>query len=471
MTVELIGIIALVFGLVGLFLPLSFMVYVFLCSTLLGASAALTLDSLGGTSVQPAHLLLGFLAYGSLTERGNWQRVVRTMSMGRPGFWLLLTMIYGTVCAYVMPRLFVGQTLIFPVRSEGGYRMSLGPAMSNLTQSIYFIGDFVCFILISGYAATVSGRRVLGGAALFCAGLNLGFAVLDLATYFTNTSDALAFIRNANYSMLSDTELAGFKRIVGSFTEASAFGAVTLGYFAFASKLWLLGIRPRLTLTLTLCSLAALVFSTSTTAYVGLAGYLAVAFLEVGVRFFRRPITPQMAAFIFGVPVLAAILGIALAMNETYSVYIQSLVDQFVLNKMSTASGIERATWNRQAMQNFYDTFGFGVGNGSLRSSSFPVAVLANFGVMGTILFGAFFITLFQPNASSPDNLDDAYRRAAKSTCIAWLITATTSGALVDLGLPFFALAALACASPARAPSLRPVGLPKPHPKDQFRLT
>ena len=214
-----------------------------------------------------------------------------------------------------------------------------------------------------------------------------------------------------------------------------------------------------------------MLFSTSTTAYVGLAGYLAVAYAEVAFQFLRRPISVQMALFIFGVPAIAAILGIAIAMNDTYSVYLQDLVDQFVLNKMSTASGIERSTWNRQAMQNFYDTFGFGVGNGSLRSSSFPVAVLANFGIVGTILFGTFFLTVFQRSAPCFDSLDDGYRRAAKSTCIAWLITATTSGALVDLGLPFFALAALACSVPAKAPSLGIVSLPKAQPNDQFRLT
>lgn len=34
---------------------------------------------------------------------------------------------------------------------------------------------------------------------------------------------------------------------------------------------------------------------------------------------------------------------------------------------------------------------------------------------------------------------------AAKYACLGWLVAATVSGALVDLGLPFFAFAALAC--------------------------
>lgn len=56
MTIEPIGAIALVFGLIGLFLEPSFIVYVFFAATLLGAAAAVILTSLGGITVQPAHL-------------------------------------------------------------------------------------------------------------------------------------------------------------------------------------------------------------------------------------------------------------------------------------------------------------------------------------------------------------------------------------------------------------------------------
>jgi len=49
------------------------------------------------------------------------------------------------------------------------------------------------------------------------------------------------------------------------------------------------------------------------------------------------------------------------------------------------------------------------------------------------------------------DQPDDAYRQAAKSACFALLIVATVSGALVDLGLPFFIFAALACSRPVEA--------------------
>jgi hypothetical protein len=450
MTVELIGIVTLALGLFSLYRPASFIVQLFLSSTLLGSSAAFILEAVGGTNISPAHLLLGFLAYRLLSIESIYRTAARSMTPGSPGFWLLLTVIYSVVSAYFMPRFFAGQTFTFAVRNQDGFSMPLAPTMSNLTQSIYFVGDLVCFILLYGYAGTLSGRRVLGGAAIWCAALNLVFATLDLATYFTNTTELMSVIRNANYALLNDQEVAGFKRIVGSFTEASSFGSTTLGYFAFTSRLWLLGIRPRLSLILTLLSLSALLFSTSTTAYVGLAAFLLYSYLHILIGAFRKPLTFQMGVFVFVVPVALAGLVIVIALNDAYWASLQNLLDTLVLNKMSTGSGIERSSWNNQALQNLFDTFGFGVGNGSVRASSFPVGVLASLGVFGALIFSMFFVkVLFSRTTNETyDPVDDGYRQAAKAVCVAWLITATTSGALIDLGLPFYAFAALACAKP-----------------------
>jgi hypothetical protein len=454
MTVELIGFITLALGLLSLFRPESFIVRLFLSSTLLGSSAAFILEAVGGTNISPAHLLLGFLAYRLLSVESIYGAAAKSVTLGTPGFWLLLTVVYSVLSAYFMPRLFTGQTAIFAVRNLlGGYSTPLEPAMSNLTQSVYFVGDLACFVLLYGYASTLSGRRVLGDAAVWCAALNLGFAILDLATYFTNTTELMSVIRNANYALLNDQEVAGFKRIVGSFTEASSFGSTTLGYFAFTSRLWLLGVRRRMSLILTLLSLSALLFSTSTTAYVGLAAFLLYSYVNILIGAFGKPLTLQIGIFLFVVPAALVGLVIVIALNDAYWASLQNLLDTLVLNKMSTDSGIERSSWNRQAMQNLFDTFGFGVGNGSVRASSFPVGVLASLGIFGTLIFGMFFVkVLFSRTGHEPfDRLDDAYRQAAKSVCVAWLITATTSGALIDLGLPYFAFAALACAKPVVA--------------------
>src|SRR6185437_2342006 len=120
----------------------SFIVYMFFCATLLGAAAAFVLPSLGGTNISPAHLLLGFLTVRLLRIPQISSKSVEGLGFGYPGFWLLLTVIYSSFAAYLMPRIFAGQTFTFVVRAESSDTiLPLAPAMSNLTQSIYFIGD------------------------------------------------------------------------------------------------------------------------------------------------------------------------------------------------------------------------------------------------------------------------------------------------------------------------------------------
>jgi hypothetical protein len=446
MTIELIGAIALVFGLVGLLVEQNFIVYAFFASTLLGAAAALILASLGGASIQPAHLLLGFLTVKLLGYRDIRVAALRAVAVGSPGFWLLVTVGYATITAYLLPRFFYGQTLAFAARAQGeNYAAPLVPTTSNLAQSVYFIGDCICFLVLSGFGSSSAGRKCVERAALMCVILNLGFAALDLVTYATNTAELLSFIRNSTYSIMSDTEMAGFKRVVGSFVEASSFAYWTLGYFAFATSLWLNGIAVRLTLVLSVLSFFALLFSTSTTAYVGLIGYLFVEFVIIAVSFLFQRIQPQMLIFLICAPIVLALVVILICLNDTSYAYVANLLDELVLNKMSTSSGVERSSWNNQAIQNFVDTFGFGAGNGSVRASSFPIAVVASLGFPGTTTYALFLFTIWFRRKKLAPHPFSSMQTAARSACLAWLIAATASAGLVDLGLPFFAFAALGC--------------------------
>jgi hypothetical protein len=450
MTVEIIGIVTLAVALIGMYCDPWFIVTAFILATQLGSASAFNLQSVG--DISPAHFLLGIVALKLLINKTILQRIIRDIAPGRPGFWLLLAVIYGLASAYFMPRIFAGQTSVFPVRIYfNTVTLPLEPTMANLTQSIYFVADFVAFALMYGYGGSLSGYRVIGNAALACVVLNLLFAALDLGTYLTGTSELMAFIRNANYSVMAEAEMSGLKRIVGSFSEASTFASATLGYFAFTFRLWLLGARPLLTSSLSFLSLAALIFATSTTGYVGLAGFMLFVYVQTCLRAALRPLTPQMLSFMVSVPFVVSLIVIVVALNADSSRYAQNLLDTMILDKMSTASGLERSAWNYQAMVNFFDTFGFGAGLGSLRASSFPIVVLASFGLVGTSIFGMFFINLlFSKPIKQPGlAMEEATRQAAKWTCIAWLITHTVSGALTDLGVSFYALAALACLQPS----------------------
>jgi hypothetical protein len=417
----------------------------------LGASAALVLDSLGGASISPAHLLLGFVVVSLLSRAVIRRHALEGLAFPKAGFWLAITVVYSICTAIFFPRLFAGLTYIFPVRAEAnaGYNLvPLAPSTANFTQSVYFTADFICFIVLYGYAGLPEGWRLIAKAALFCAGLNLVFGALDMVTYWTDTTELLAFIRNANYRMLNDTEVAGFKRIVGSFTEAAAFGSTTLGYFGFCLKLWLQGFHTRLTFILAILSFGAMIFSTSTTAYVGLSTFLLLIYLQCLFNLLAGPVPTQTVIFLIAAPILAIFIVVAIALNDPYWNYIHNLMDTMVFNKLSTDSGVERSAWNRQSIQNFLDTWGLGAGNGSVRAASFLAAVLASLGVVGACTYGAFLLFMFLGNRepASPDGYQNAINSAAKAVCLAWFIASSVAGAFIDLSLPFFIFAALACA-------------------------
>src|SRR5262249_10066487 len=238
MTIEPIGIVALIIGPLCVLLGLQFAAYALILSTLFGASAAIIVPALGNANIQPAHLMLAFFMLSAALRRDFAKDVGASLLYPRPGFWLALTLLYGIFSAYYFPRFFAGMTYVFG-RNEGGGSVILSPltpGSGNLTQTVYFAGDFVCFIICYAFGRHINAKRALGHALLVCAAVNLVFAVLDVATFMTNTTELLSPIRNATYRMLNDSESIGLKRIVGSFSEASSFGYTTLGLFAFSTQ-------------------------------------------------------------------------------------------------------------------------------------------------------------------------------------------------------------------------------------------
>jgi hypothetical protein len=456
MDIEFVGLITLTLGVLCFLLGSGFAVYVFVISTLFGASAAIVLSALSNANVQPPHLLLGFLVAHLVTRNDFWRNAGGCMKFPRAGFWLLLTLIYGIVSAVLMPRLFAGSTYVYAIReSNAGYLIPLGPSSGNVTQTVYFIGDFICFVAFSALAST-TGFRTIAYAALACAALNLVFALLDLMTFWANSADLLTFLRNSTYRMHNDTEIAGLKRIVGSFSEASSFAAFTLGLFIFTGKLWLSGIFPRLTFALAASSLCALLFATSTTGYVGLLVTVVLLYLSRLGRMLTGPVNVQTLGFICAFPLLISMLVIVIALNDAKWSYIHDLLENLIFNKLSSDSGVERTQWNRQALTNFVERFGVGVGIGSLRASSFPIAVLASIGVIGGLTYSAFLAFLLVGRRERGEDMDSfaiAVQSAARWACLAWLVAASVAGAFIDLGLLFYVFAALACAEPAHVRS------------------
>lgn len=459
MTYELMGALTLMAGCLSLVYGHRFAIVIFLFSTLLGSSAASVLTALGSANLQPAHLLLGFLIL--IAVRPPFLAAgLGSMSYPRPGFWFLVTVGYGVLSALFMPRLFEGASYVYAITRVGNGKITMmspvGPSNGNLTQTIYFVGNLICFCVFSAFARNRDGQRCIADAFIFCAYSNIVFALIDYFTFATGTASALAFMRNASYNMLDATELSGMKRIVGSFTEASAFAAVSLTLFAFNLHLWINHYRSSLTGPISILLLAGLLLSTSTTAYLGTGLYVTLVYAANVIRVMIGDGTARRIAFLTFAPLVTALLLIGVALNDGASFYLSGLLDQILFMKGASDSALERGNWNSQAMTNFFDSYGLGIGVGSARASSFLIASLASIGILGTITYWIFISLVLVAPWREVDPEIKILRGAAGSACLGIAIAACVSGSTVDLGLMFYALAALAAtpmASFAQSPA------------------
>jgi hypothetical protein len=453
MALQPIGIVIFLIGVMCVVFGRRLAIFAFFPVTLLGASAVAFLPLLGNANLPPAHFLLAFLSAYLLLRPRLLRIGLTSLAINRAGFWLLLTVAYGVAAAILMPRIFAGATDVFNIAQLGSggagvIQVPLAPVTANVTQSLYFIGGLICFIIFFAYASDRRGVDSVARAVIACAFVNLGFATIDVASHF-GTPDLMSFVRNANYRIMGDTEIAGFKRIIGSFAEASAFSYATLLLFAFTTVLWMRGVYPAAAGLAAVLSLIALAFATSTTGYFGLIVFLSILYVYTLFQVLHGNATRNSFIFLVFAPICLGLFVSFIILNPSMQHAIQQLADETVLNKFDSESGLERAAWNRQALAAFYDTKWLGAGIGSVRASSWPIAVLSNIGVFGAITYGIFvlMVQLGRTNVTA-DAHCRAIQSAARASCLVQIIASSVSASFIDLGLPFFALAGVACASP-----------------------
>lgn len=447
--IETIGIGTIVLGLVCMLLGHRATFATLVVTTLLGSAAALLI---GAANIQPGHFFLAFAFVSALSRPREAVAAIQAVSPPQPGFWLACLVLYGAVGGYVLPRILAGSTFIFPIGASeyGEGFVPLGPVSGNLTQTVYLLADLVCFALVAGVASTRAGFEAIAGGLVAYAVGNILFALLDLATYITGTQDILNFMRNSQYILRFDEEISGLKRIVGSFPEASSFAASTLGALGFTGTMWVCGRRPVWTGILALVSFILLILSTSTTGI--LAAPIAVMILYATAlhRCGVHPSARISAAVVLLAPLLILIAILIVLLDEKLSAIVRDYIDLLVLSKSTSQSGIERGSWNDAALQNFLDSWGFGVGLGTTRTSSFALAVLSHVGLPGVVLFLLFVVSALARQRGTPRTFPSDIRLAARNACFCILSAGIASGSTLDLGLLFFILAAVASAEPER---------------------
>ncbi|EUB99548.1 hypothetical protein PMI07_005829 [Rhizobium sp. CF080] len=453
MSLEPIGIFTLALGVLCLLLGSSSTVIVFVTLTVFGAAAAILA---GSASIQPAHLFLGFLAFSTLSFQRDFAVALAEFKFPKPAFWLTCLLFYGAAAGFFAPRLFAGATNIIPLGTSDypstGGAVPLGPVSSNFTQAVYLAADLLTFVLMACIGSTERGFRAIAiGVAGFSVA-NAAFAILDLATYGTSMQSLFGYIRNAQYVFHDEDVVAGVKRVVGSWPEASAFAGMSLASIGFTGTMWLCGRNSRLNGSLFLISVFLVVRSTSSTGLFALPLCCVLLFLTAAGRGIGSTAsTWRSTTTVVFVPPLLVTVALVLALDNDLYRKIYDYVDLLLLSKSTSSSAMVRGSWNLYAYQNFIDSFGLGVGLGTSRTSSFIFALLSNVGVPGTIFFFLFVLSVLLRQRSLPRSGTSDIQLSARNGCICIMIGALVAGPTVDLGLLFFILAGLAWARPATA--------------------
>ncbi len=445
------------------------------------SAAAVSVPALGGANIQPGHFILPvFLAAVFLRGQG-FAYSLNAMALGsRPGFWYVAAGVWAVMTALIMPRLFAGAVEVFPVDNDNSsvayQRRALFPTSNNITQSVYFIGHIMAYCAVVGFARRADTMIRGAVAVLVLAAVTVFFAYLDVLLYYAGLGHLLDFLRTSSYTLLTNATLGGLKRVVGTFTEASAYAAFAIGLFAFTLRLWRYGVWPRETGLLALALFVSLILSTSTTAYASLAIFL-VAIYARDLAGMERAAGRQnvRAVFLSFVPFGAFAIAVVIALRPELLDPVAAIFDDTITNKLASDSGKERGSWNMSGLQNVVETYGLGVGLGSVRVSSLLVAFPASIGLIGSVLFAMFLARLFFPKfATWPEARRDpiyAISAAARSACFAMFIAATLSAGVANMPLIFFLYAGLA--TPAyfwNRRAVRQFDLDQAHEDGQFEL-
>lgn len=435
-----------------------------LCAVLalgiLEGSAGIILTSLGYSSIPPARLMLGFLLVGCfLIFKDDADRLRRAIT---DNGWLVVFCLYGFVGAFLLPRIFAGQIDLVPLRPVGLRHLfdsfPLAFSNQNITTAVYLVGTGLAAIASYLTVMRAQTMRPLLTAAVAITIIHATLGILGVALRGTPWDLVVDFFRNGSYAQL-DQRTESFIRINGLMPEPSTYANFGLTWFILCFELWLRHIKPRATGFAAALMGAVLIFSTSSTAYLGLAGYALI--LACRAAFMPHYLRADKI-FALGAMALAGIFAVSLILlvSSDFARAFEGMLRQMTVEKADSLSGQQRAFWAKQGIDAFVASYGLGVGAGSFRSSSIATAILGGMGVIGIVTFTAYILqTLWPQPARARGDMSDM-ADATGWTAVLGLVPSLVMQASPDPGLDFACLAGMAIALKSR--SLSSLSDPRP---------
>ncbi len=453
MEVTIVGIVMLALWCVALLRGVSGATFYTLSLIPFGTAAALNLTSVGGLSVLGLQIAAALTTGAALVAHAT-NPARRPVNLPPAAIFMLLLCLYGAVSAYFLPRLFFHQFhVIYLGIALEGVRVSdffytllnpIAPTTSNISQPAYLFGS-TAFFLVLIWMARVRGPDFLTRALALAAIIHIVLGVLDSL----RLEALLSFIRTAHYALNPTVELGGFKRIIGGFSEASSYGAVSVAFAVYFSSLYLDRSSARIGALAGLCiffSIAAL-SSTGTFGLALMAMLLAIRGLrDVWLRRISRERIISRAIIV----IVGALVALFSLLATPVGVIASDILETLIFSKGTSLSGMERAFWAEQGFRTFWDSYGLGAGLGSVRANGLPSVLLANVGLPGAVLFLGFLWYAFlqqlgfNPGRTVAASAHWAHLRASFAAAMVMLGMQAVSSTTLDPGILFFTFAAIA---------------------------
>tara|TARA_R110000772_G_scaffold156977_1_gene268222 strand:+ start:889 stop:2388 length:1500 start_codon:yes stop_codon:yes gene_type:complete len=418
---------------------------------LLEGSAAVILPAIGGSSIPPDRIMLGFLAVASLNLIKDRAELGKDAIIENS--WLVIFCAYGVISAFFLPRIFQGQIDVVPLRPAGLRSIfdafPLAFSSQNITTAVYLIGTALAAIF--SYVATRRAADITPLVTVAIA-ITLGHAalgILGVVLRGTPWDMVIDFFRNGSYSQLSQ-QTSSFIRISGLMPEPSNFAGFGIVWMILTFELWLRNIRPLWTGIAAIVMGLTLILSTSSTAYLGIAGYAAVLLCRFAT--FPKYLRSDKIVMLTGAGLTVGVLLLStIVFSSEFAEKFQSMILEMTVEKSDSDSGQQRSFWALQGLDAFKISYGLGIGAGSFRSSSIATAILGGMGIIGVICFAGYLLKLFRTiqicgNVQGSGSVVPALASAAGWSAIAGLIPALFTQASPDPGMQFSILAGIAIA-------------------------
>ena len=417
-------------------------VLVLLLASLPFASLSLLpIEITGGMTLLPQMmfavvLILKVVSPHAMTLSPKFLSTLQLRSLG----YLTIFLLIGIVATLIMPRLFLGQVVVFPTRVSWIADL-LSPSQANFTQSGYVTLSVMTALAVTmmadepGFTGTLLKALLAGGTVCVVTGL------IDVAAASTGMESLLEPFRNAEYSLLTNDAVgSGMRKVVGLTPEASAYGPICV---EFAAAIGLLRTvyaegHQRMYATIVAVSLVLMaLLSTSSTAY----GGLAVLGLVYAAHWVRRAAYPSALAqsgilgeLLVGLSLIIALLLILIAHANLLNPLL-NLIDEQIFNKPQTSSFYERSLWNSTAWDALVSTWGLGIGFGSTRTSSWFAAVVSGAGFVGAAFMGVFLVQTLARRSISRIVLSVEIMTALKLSLVPALVMVGITAPGPDFGL------------------------------------